>query len=250
MLSKKMVAVCDILGFKEINYLYSPDKVYQQYNKYIEEPINLCFQEKAGVKTTSQLIKGGTSHLGIAWFSDTILLYTKEDTKDALYELITKVTWLVFLTTLENKMPLRVGVSYGDVYFNEADGIYIGVPLIEAYEIQSWQNWIGGVILPSAIKRICESDLIEINFYIESYKIPIKQEKQELFKRTYNDYLYKPWAINWTRGKHDYNTWKNRYDEATKNIKDESILEKWQNSHKYHNLICEQCRAEIRKQKI
>ena len=51
--------------------------------------------------------------VGIAWFSDTILLYTREDSDDCIRALLGTVGWLLFETILEGHTRIRAGVAYG-----------------------------------------------------------------------------------------------------------------------------------------
>ncbi|OHB66116.1 MAG: hypothetical protein A2Y76_03600 [Planctomycetes bacterium RBG_13_60_9] len=107
-----------------------------------------------------------------AWFSDTFLIYSKDDSQGAFAAVEKVCRW--FMTALIwGNIPVRGSISCGHFYSDEANGTYFGPALIEAYEWAESQDWIGLLLCPSCIARLEESgqSTEDYKHYIE-YTVP------------------------------------------------------------------------------
>jgi hypothetical protein len=176
--------------------------------------------------------------LGLAWFSDTILIYTINDSDEAFKNMLVSLGWLLFETILVPGTRIRCGVSYGETYIDPKNSIYIGEPIIEAYQFQQEQAWSGGALKRKAEERCSEIARSGEDFdgFIIPYEVPLKQKK-----------TFQTLAINWTIGlHHNYNLleWSPTSPEplAEDWLTNFDICEKWFNTRAFHNKVCRYCR--------
>lgn len=95
------LAVCDILGFSALVEKNSLELVVNQFLAWFRQSLSHSVHKStfpAEDPPTSDLERH--AHVGVAWFSDTLLFYTKHDTDEAIRELLASVAWLVFETML------------------------------------------------------------------------------------------------------------------------------------------------------
>jgi hypothetical protein len=88
-------------------------------------------------------------------FSDTIILY--ENPENMFTEGVIDPSRLILKACLllrfafERGVPLRGAISYGDYFIH--DKVFLGTPIIEAYETQKIQDWSGAILCKSAEKE-------------------------------------------------------------------------------------------------
>ncbi len=87
---------------------------------------------------------------------------------------------LLFCIGINNSFPLRIGVAYGECIIEQDKNLYLGIPLINAYQTEGIQEWVGigchTSCLESPIKsKLCYSttDGNELGTIIP-YKVPVK----------------------------------------------------------------------------
>ncbi|MFA5055705.1 MAG: hypothetical protein WC562_05965 [Dehalococcoidia bacterium] len=78
-------------------------------------------------------------------FSDSIILVSHDDTEQSALELLI-YTLRVVQTLMVQKFLVRGGVSFGDMYINIKDAIFVGKALTEAWELEEKQEWAGVTI--------------------------------------------------------------------------------------------------------
>lgn len=180
------------------------------------------------------------SLIGIAWFSDTILFWTKEDEDYNIRELIQTVAWLTFANIYGNT-KIRGGISYGEAYIDPTNSLFVGTPIIDAYRLESQQQWSGVALTDSAVSRV-PSFVHEggfVDWPVVSYDVPLKDSSST-----------STLAINWTYGIHrNFDMpWSPLSDEPTARDWEQSrsICEKWHNTRQFHTDVCESCRRKTR----
>ena len=239
MMQKSTIAICDILGF-------TPFVQKNDLNDIINISINWLFRSlhhsihkntfPEETPTFNELQKH--EGIGLAWFSDTFLFYTKQDTDENLNSLISCIGWLLFETMLVKELRLRCGISYGEAYIDPINSIYVGKPIIEAYQLEKSQAWSGGALTSAAVERI-PLDARGGNFldwYLVPYKVPLK-----------NGDTVNTLAINWTYGLHLPDTfdfpWSPSHEAPLPEdwIKNPTVCEKWYLTKIFHQDVCEHC---------
>ena len=238
MYSTYTIAICDILGFEKLVAGIQLERIIDNSINWLRRAIHHSIFQSGfpeNVPTLDELQKH--SHIGIAWFSDTILLYTRQDTDECLLSLISTLYWLLFETMFTSQTRLRCGVSYGKAYMDQANSIYVGMAIVEAYHLEKRQSWAGGALTQDAVKRIPE--LYRSGEYADCsvipYKVPIKNGE-------YFDTL----AINWTTGIHTglKFQWSSKSSEPTEKDWElrRDVCEKWRNTKKFHDDVCHWCK--------
>ena len=235
-----MIAVCDILGFTNLVQENNLDTVIQTHLATLRKSLHHSIhQGEFPSEAPSLQSLQDQKALGLAWFSDTILIYTQEDTDHNIMSLLSCLSWLLFETIYTVGTRLRCGVSYGEAFIDADNSIYVGKPLIEAYRLEETQLWSGGALTSQAIQRLPE-DARTGDYYIDwplvPYEIPLKDNKT---LRTY--------AIDWTIGIHrGFELFWSRTHDVPPREEWESrpdICTKWQNTKLFHDNVCKSCRS-------
>jgi hypothetical protein len=131
------VALLDVLGFKE---LVSRD----DHLGYMQMVADLIDEPSVG------------ESLQYVLFSDTVVINTKEGGEESLWKLVRACSAL-FAALLENQIPMRGAIAHGP--FNRSIGnehgvIVAGRPIVEAYQYELKQNWLGIMLCPSVIRAV------------------------------------------------------------------------------------------------
>ncbi|MDO8637299.1 MAG: hypothetical protein Q7R34_13900, partial [Dehalococcoidia bacterium] len=171
--------------------------------------------------------------LGLALFSDTILIYTLDDSDTSVNTLMSTLGWLFFDTIGFPDTRLRCGVSYGEATLDATNSAYVGKALVEAHELQESQEWAGGALSPKAVKRLPS----EAQTYLTLYKVPRKTQPP-----------VETLAINWTIGLHNPGDlpgpWSiNTGEPTTKDwFERPDVCRKWWNTVAFHDAVCRKCK--------
>jgi class 3 adenylate cyclase len=233
-----MVAVCDVLGFSRLVETKSLDDVVNGAFGWLRQALHHSLHKRefpAEIPSKDEFL--GNDHVGVAWFSDTILLYTLRDDEEAIRQLIQTVEWLLFETMMGSNTRIRGGISFGEAYIDEKDTVFIGKPVIEAYRLEQQQQWSGVALTKSACDRIparVHSGHLG-DWWVIPYDVPLKK-KQTL--RTL--------AINWTWGVHPL-SWQFRWSASAELptssdwSSDPDICEKFMNTKAFHDEFCWNC---------
>jgi hypothetical protein len=181
----KYVAILDILGFKKIVETTPPEKILTAY-KDIEMVVRSNLQIERKFSTImNQLAKekkqpnadyiAPISDLDCRIFSDTIVIFSKSNIGDSMYNSadICKTLIKVFNLALhKHSWLLRGALARGSIF---VDGnIIFGDALVRAYKCEQDQNWAGIVALDKA-------DIMfnQYNPYTCDYMVPFKSGRAE-----------------------------------------------------------------------
>ncbi len=231
------IAICDILGFKKLVQERPLDEVVQKHlAEFFQKLYHSIHQDGFPDKVPSLRQVQTQSKLGVAWFSDTIIIYTLKDSDENLQSLISTVSWLLFETILKGITHVRCGISYGETYIDAENAIYIGQPLIDAHLLEKAQVWSGGALTPEAIDRVPEFARggTFLDWPVVPYDVPVESGSSKV-------------AINWTVGRHIPPPlkllWSSQSDTPTLNDWQENskVCKMFQNTKDFHDKICRQC---------
>jgi hypothetical protein len=215
LISPVAVAVVDILGVKAL----LRDRPLEELARRVAEPFyNLdgpAYRWGQGPLTARQLERRGFRRMaGIypAMISDTIILATRPDWElgdpaiadaHAVIRLAEYVCRVIRINSLYD-IPLRAAISFGDSVIGVGGHpALLGEPTREASEWERRQDWVGGMLTPSAVatlragaeeaKRINEADFAPQypNVLVE-YPIPLKDGSPALAGPKI--------ALNWAHG--------------------------------------------------
>ena len=188
------IALFDILGFKEL-IRTTPmsellDLLGDRWGVEIEAstvfvhdtrperdpnvPVHDYFKARAAVASVK---------LPFLRFSDTILIYSTEESDDSLARLVLAGNRLLAFGVLQGLL-LRGAITKGELHVSEDRTLYLGEGLIRAYELEQAQNWSGAIIDE---ERIHVPDVMDENRYvfgvwdmlvqeraIKQYRVPLK----------------------------------------------------------------------------
>lgn len=135
---ERWVACLDIMGVKR---LIKEEYWLRVFDVYAEAINN--FQREA---FDGHLIRRIT-------FSDSFILYTT-DGSGLSYRALDSFVRYFIVTLISKKIPIRGAMSFGELYADDAHGLYFGKALIEAYKISESQDWIGFVLCETASAQL------------------------------------------------------------------------------------------------
>ena len=159
------IAYFDILGFK---------KLVDKYKGNIDSFVNVTYYEiLEEIEKRTGRISEDLSKVNYAWFSDSFILFTEDDTC-ASFSSLDIVLWEVFQKMMWKGYMLRAALSVGEFYSNIERHTYIGPALIDAYGYADKQKWIGLVLTPEAHKKLSEPGYAIDRIRYSEYQVPIK----------------------------------------------------------------------------
>jgi|SRR5208337_1966314 len=234
------VAICDILGFTRLVQQNPLDQIVEKSLGWLRKSLHHSIHKLDFPSEVPSLKRlQGHPHLGLAWFSDTILIFTREDTDECLRSLLSSVGWLLFETMFTTDVRLRCGISYGDSYIDPEESIYVGEPIIEAYQLEDAQAWAGGSLTNSAVQRLPQSARSGVfaEWFLVPFKVPLSDQT-----------TMETLTINWTMGGHpsgsDIRWSRNKSTPSPEDWElNPRICEKWQNTRNFHNSVCRFCKS-------
>ncbi|MBI5748362.1 MAG: hypothetical protein HZA00_04490 [Nitrospinae bacterium] len=131
---KGYLAFIDILGFSALKN----EDFSEKFAAYHEIVSNACPQ----------------NHVNYNLYSDSLILYTNTLGKDPLMQLLSAVSKTTYGLLMKLDMPVRGCVSAGEFTINKGGGsvVIAGKPLIDAYEYEKKQDWVGIMLSPRLVK--------------------------------------------------------------------------------------------------
>lgn len=256
-----MVAVCDILGFKNLLRSFPLKEVVEDHLGYFRKRLYHSIYQKEppnDVPSLDDLI--AQKRVGFAWFPDTFLFYSLEETEDDYKNVIETVTWLIFETIFDPHVRIRAGISYGEVYIDQKNQIYLSQAISDAYELQQRQEWCGGALTKIAEAKVPQDVREEPRapFYLVHYDIPMKPPKtvqikykekdipEALVHLKHQQYTERLMAINWTMIPQHPRIipWSRESATPSQSDKRYDIIRKWENTIRFHDKVCKFCKSE------
>jgi hypothetical protein len=233
------IAVCDILGFSDLVSGNELDCVITQHLGRFRKLLSYSLH-KTDFPTEVPPTVGLDRHteVGVAWFSDTILFYTKKDTDEAVQELLSTVALLVSTTLIDGKTRIRGGIAYGEAYIDPLNSLFVGQPIVDAYNLEKSQQWVGVALSQSAVRRLPEMARTGqcADWWVTLYDVPLKNQNtlHTLAIDWNNRVIHSSWRPRWSED-HELPTvvdWLTKYD----------VCAKFVNMKKFHELFCNNCK--------
>lgn len=236
--ANQTVAVCDILGFSELVEQQPLGAVVDNAIGWFRKALNHSLL-KNGFPSETPSLPTLEVHpdVGIAWFSDTVLFYTKQDNDQAVRELLSTVAWLLFETILEGVTKLRGGIAYGPVHLEPENSLFVGKPIIEAYRLEQSQQWSGVALAASAVARLpeCVRTGELLDWWVKPWDVPRKGlAPLHTLAVNWNQGIHRPdWRLRWSDASEDptETDWDTKPD----------ICEKFVNTKRFHIAHCWNC---------
>lgn len=241
--AKRMVAVCDILGFRSLVLRRDLASLIENELSFFRRLVGFSIEHGEVPEIPPSLVElRQRDRIGLAWFSDTVIIYAKSDEDMACRDVLEAVGWLVF-TSMFSSTRIRAGIAYGQFYADPDNEIHVGSALVEAHELEQAQQWAGAALAKSAAERLPDRTTAGARFqwWVCEYPAPLKPNSEVEFGGL---------VIDWTQPIHDHFDfrWSKDMDEPTtteiqRNV---SVYEKWKNIRKFHREVCTSCFPENR----
>jgi len=91
-------------------------------------------------------------------FSDSFIIFSPPmdppESNTPKFGGIEQASRLFFESLIQNKIPVRGAMSFGEFFSDKEHGIFFGKAFIEAYEAAESCDWLGFVLCPSATSRM------------------------------------------------------------------------------------------------
>jgi hypothetical protein len=166
------VGLFDILGFSnmvkndQLKYVWKSYKDIKSSTTFIKENLESLLDRKI---------------VNIDTFSDTFLIYTADhrdkgqEDIDEYFNAMLGVCDALFHSANSNRIPIRGAITVGELIVDE--GVLLGKPIVEAYEMEQNQNWMGCWISDAAFECVSKQlqDRHMNGNLILKYKIPLKK---------------------------------------------------------------------------
>ncbi len=149
-----LIAMCDVLGFSRMMKTRRLAEVYDTFVALRAQINGLAPLVGFAPRVEQPLLV-----LDAVMFSDTVLFWAPAT---GAMEVIAMNLCLLMSQALKFGLPLRVGLAFGECVIDSANDIYIGKPIVDAYETETRQAWMGGAYhpscwnLPGFRERLCE----------------------------------------------------------------------------------------------
>src|SRR6266568_7866780 len=160
------VGLFDVLGFKSRLSDHGLDEVRSGYRQLVDRKVD------AGVVPVFSGAGGTYRRLATTIFSDTILLWCIDEW-EAVQTLVTGAAYLL-ATAVDMRWPLRGALAYGQCVLDRQSRTFIGQPIIEAYEAEQAQEWVGAALTSSVTCHPLLGARVQSLEDVVEYPVPVK----------------------------------------------------------------------------
>lgn len=163
----RFVAFLDIMGFKDMVSRKKHADIYKML-----ESISKVSEEIA------KQPEFASNNVYITTFSDSIVIFSKDDTQWSLQQFITAVTYM-FANMMLRSIPVKGACAYGEISVNKKRAIFFGQPQIDAFLLQEDVNYYGIVCHNSYDKYLYDSKDEKTRSYL-SYRLKTKLKSGDI----------------------------------------------------------------------
>ena len=157
--TNRFVAFLDIMGFKERVARTKHEELLSQLTKFNRD-------------ITSFIGKYQNSEIQLAQFSDSIVLFSNDDTSQSLTT-IAEVTCGIMQAAIKQKIPIKGAIAQGEITCDIPKQLFFGQALIDAYLLEENIHYYGILVHHSA-----EISVIKLeNKFFQDIKAPLKSGK-------------------------------------------------------------------------
>ena len=134
------VALLDVLGFRD---LISRADVSNELDRYVQSIASVV----------DRPAEGGRLHYVL--FSDSVVLYSEDDSAAAFSSMVVACSQIV-RALLHEQVAVRGAIAFGSFIRSTGAGagvIVAGRPIVEAFEYEHAQDWLGVMLCPSVVRH-------------------------------------------------------------------------------------------------
>jgi hypothetical protein len=177
---KRFVAFLDIMGFRDRVFRGSHEDVKKmlEYFYKIVERFGGYVKENIEEKSDKLIIKINISQEPFIFpvtFSDSLLLISSDDSDISIFKMFTTVACILNEAIMIG-IPIKGALAHGEMTADLGKSLYIGKPLIDAYELQDELKLYGVVLHHTMERRLFELEIMKKweDYYIFKYDVPLK----------------------------------------------------------------------------
>ena len=167
----RFVAFFDILGFKEMVLRSSHKEIFEKL-----VGISNLKNEINPNTTDSQFSNDDINPIEIVTFSDSIIIFSKNDSIDTFNVFIEALNW-IFARIIETNTPLKGSFAHGEISVDVQKQIFFCQAFIDAFQLQEDVDYFGGVAHHSIDKYIFENKIEGIDQQLFEIVTPLKSGK-------------------------------------------------------------------------
>lgn len=221
-ISRRFIAVCDVLGFKDMLRSKQLDEFVSRYNLVVS---NLDHTVRSNNRFLPEMTdEGDLVHAAI--FSDTILIWSASMVAgdSHLADLGSISVFFDTCSSIVNSgiifgFPFRIGIAYGEVAIDPERSFFVGQPIVDAHLLEASQEWIGGACHDSCFEHPAFQGAIDRWWDLIIYDVPLKTGFTSI-----------P-ALNWPKcGTSETKTWLHK---LTPNSSDSLLNRKYANTEEF-----------------
>jgi hypothetical protein len=165
---KRWVGYFDLLGMKDLYESGNHISIFVALSSAIEK-----FKDRVTA----------WPKIGYAWFSDTFVVYTNDDSVESFGAIDSISGWFCYFLICAD-IPVRGAISCDVFYADRENDLFFGKALIEAYEYGEAQDWIGFILCPSAEERLKEFGIQTEKLLDYAYTdIPFNKRSNKLIRK-------------------------------------------------------------------
>jgi hypothetical protein len=146
--TSRFVGYVDIMGFKNYIAQTAPENIYvtmfNALNRIAEALTKTVYEDR------KQLLRMTT-------YSDSIIIYTKDDSEPCLYLILIALANLQDIL-IEEGLPFRGALTQGLMTLDLENSIFFGQPLVDAHLLQEEFSMYVIILHPSVMKKIDDYD--------------------------------------------------------------------------------------------
>ena len=146
--ANRFVGFIDIMGFKDMVARNNHDDIYKMMKKLRK---SLEFTEDMFGKSFTEY--GEDMFVKMTTYSDSIIIYSKDDTDESLESFFTSIACL-HEDLFSLKIPHKGAIAFGKMTLDQDNSIFFGQPLIDAFQLQEEVRFYGIVCHASAENKI------------------------------------------------------------------------------------------------
>lgn len=175
------IGMFDVLGFKNI---VKAEKDLTNLISHYQKLLHLKMEAATIPVISPDRLR--LEQIGNTVFSDTILFWCDNDS-ESLDSFLIASAYLIAVA-MDSSWPLRGGIAYGNAVMSKRERIFVGQPVIDAYEMELCQQWIGAAFHPTCFDHSIFSKIVMKHDAIINYPVPTGKKK---------DRIKSEYAVHW-----------------------------------------------------
>lgn len=166
----RFVAFFDILGFKDLVLRSTHEEIFNRLSSISD------LRKEINPKVTDKDFSIESKPIEIVTFSDSIIVFSKNDSLDTFKVFLESVNW-VFARIIESEQPLKGAFAHGKVSVDIGKQIYFGQALIDSFQLQEDVDYFGAIAHNSIDKYIVDNGVEFHKNLLFEFATPLKSGK-------------------------------------------------------------------------